>query len=470
MTIPKIIHQIWIGPNPQPTNMMITWKDKHPDFEYILWNEDEFKKRNMVFRCQKRINEIEEWCGKADIMRVEILYNYGGVYIDADSICIEPIHILLEKYKAFATYENEQTRAGLVANGNMGFPKEHQLCRDMITHIYNNKVSYKDTNNRAWKNTGPLLLTKFLNKNKYDNFSILPSYYFLPVHPSGTNYFGHGKVYAYQEWGSTKQNYHLMDLIKLPSHFKEPSDKVSILISSLNTKAAYIKDCLNSIINQNGHIFFEIIWINDGSDEIHTKILKQMLDDFENTTRFIKIVYSENDVNKGLGYSLNRGVNLSNNEIILRMDSDDIMFPDRIIKQFNYMNSNKECVLLGSQIIMFIKENNKIINKGATNHKNLTLDEFKKNKKHWLMNHPTFCFRKSKIIEIGNYNNKLHSMCEDFELILRVLNKYKKIHNINEPLLYYRLHNEQLTYNGGKEGPNYWNNVRNDIINKIMND
>jgi len=470
MTIPKIIHQIWIGPNPQPTNMMITWKDKHPDFEYILWNEDEFKKRNMVFRCQKRINEIEEWCGKADIMRVEILYNYGGVYIDADSICIEPIHILLEKYKAFATYENEQTRAGLVANGNMGFPKEHQLCRDMITHIYNNKVSYKDTNNRAWKNTGTLLLTKFLNKNKYDNFSILPSYYFLPVHPSGTNYFGHGKVYAYQEWGSTKQNYHLMDLIKLPSHFKEPSDKVSILISSLNTKAAYIKDCLNSIINQNGHIFFEIIWINDGSDEIHTKILKQMLDDFENTTRFIKIVYSENDVNKGLGYSLNRGVNLSNNEIILRMDSDDIMFPDRIIKQFNYMNSNKECVLLGSQIIMFIKENNKIINKGATNHKNLTLDEFKKNKKHWLMNHPTFCFRKSKIIEIGNYNNKLHSMCEDFELILRVLNKYKKIHNINEPLLYYRLHNEQLTYNGGKEGPNYWNNVRNDIINKIMND
>lgn len=470
MTIPKIIHQIWIGPNPQPTNMMITWKDKHPDFEYILWNEDEFKKRNMVFRCQKRINEIEEWCGKADIMRVEILYNYGGVYIDADSICIEPIHILLEKYKAFATYENEQTRAGLVANGNMGFPKEHQLCRDMITHIYNNKVSYKDTNNRAWKNTGPLLLTKFLNKNKYDNFSILPSYYFLPVHPSGTNYFGHGKVYAYQEWGSTKQNYHLMDLIKLPSHFKEPSDKVSILISSLNTKAAYIKDCLNSIINQNGHIFFEIIWINDGSDEIHTKILKQMLDDFENTTRFIKIVYSENDVNKGLGYSLNRGVNLCNNEIILRMDSDDIMFPDRIIKQFNYMNSNKECVLLGSQIIMFIKENNKIINKGATNHKNLTLDEFKKNKKHWLMNHPTFCFRKSKIIEIGNYNNKLHSMCEDFELILRVLNKYKKIHNINEPLLYYRLHNEQLTYNGGKEGPNYWNNVRNDIINKMMND
>ena len=56
----------------------------------------------------------------------EILYKYGGIYIDADSICIEPIDNLLNKYKAFATYENELTRKGLVANGNMGFLKEHK--------------------------------------------------------------------------------------------------------------------------------------------------------------------------------------------------------------------------------------------------------------------------------------------------------------------------------------------------------
>ena len=37
--IPKIIHQIWIGPKPAPTNLMNSWKNKHPDFEYILWNE-----------------------------------------------------------------------------------------------------------------------------------------------------------------------------------------------------------------------------------------------------------------------------------------------------------------------------------------------------------------------------------------------------------------------------------------------
>ena len=45
MTIPKIIHQLWIGPKPRPYKFMKTWEDKHPDYEYILWNEEEIKKR-----------------------------------------------------------------------------------------------------------------------------------------------------------------------------------------------------------------------------------------------------------------------------------------------------------------------------------------------------------------------------------------------------------------------------------------
>ena len=39
--IPKIIHQIWIGPKPRPHILMDSWRLKNPDFEYILWNEAE---------------------------------------------------------------------------------------------------------------------------------------------------------------------------------------------------------------------------------------------------------------------------------------------------------------------------------------------------------------------------------------------------------------------------------------------
>ena len=39
--IPKIIHQLWIGPKPRPSKFMATWKEKHPDYEYIMWNEED---------------------------------------------------------------------------------------------------------------------------------------------------------------------------------------------------------------------------------------------------------------------------------------------------------------------------------------------------------------------------------------------------------------------------------------------
>ena len=56
-------------------------------------------------------------------------------------------------------------------------------------------------------------------------------------------------------------------------------------------------------------------------------------------------------------------------------------------------------------------------------------------------------------------------MCEDFELELRMLKRHGKIHNFPEVLVNYRLHDKQVTYNGGEGGRNKWNEIRNNIIN-----
>ena len=141
--IPKIIHQIWIGPKIPPTKFMDTWKEKNPEFTYIRWNEEEIKTRLLKLRCIKKIQEIEEMCGKADILRLEILYQYGGIYIDADSICIEPIDDLLMNTKAFASYEHEEIRTGLISNGTIGFPPKHPLLKKALDWIENNDVSQK---------------------------------------------------------------------------------------------------------------------------------------------------------------------------------------------------------------------------------------------------------------------------------------------------------------------------------------
>ena len=465
--IPKIIHQLWIGPKPAPTKFMDTWKEKNPVFEYIRWSEEELVKRNMVIECKNRVDEMEEINGKADIIRWEILYKYGGVFVDADSICIEPIDDVLMTKKCFAGWEQEELRPGLIATGTMGFPPKHPLVRHAIDHIKQNCVSVAVTKKRAWITVGPMLLTNLYNTGFYKDLTIFPSYSFLPIHCTGKEYNGYGKIYAYQEWGSTKQNYEIMNTIDLPSQFLKPSDErsVSILISSLNTKASYIQECLDSIKKQEGYFNIEIIWINDGSDLLHTQILKRILEKFEKTTRFIKIVYDENDGNKGVGYSLNKGILMCSNEIIIKMDSDDIMYPHRINTQYNYMMQNPSTKICGAQVKMFDDNKN---HRGVSNHPSITWEEYKSIKSHWFINHPTVCYRKSAVLEAGNYDEKLKQMCEDFELELRMLKTHGYIYNFSEPLLHYRLHDKQVTHNGGEGGRDKWHNIRMGIISELL--
>ena len=106
--IPPIIHQLWIGNKKAPSKHMNTWKHKNDHMDYINWTEKEISRRNFKFECHKQIEDMEEINGKADIMRWELLYHYGGVFLDADSICIEPIDDSLMKTKAFAGWEQEQ--------------------------------------------------------------------------------------------------------------------------------------------------------------------------------------------------------------------------------------------------------------------------------------------------------------------------------------------------------------------------
>ena len=104
--IPKIIHQIWLGPCPAPKTEMRTWKDRHPGWEYRLWDEE------AISRCwpdglynQKQFDWMQELCGKADIARYEILHRFGGFYADADSVCLRPLDDWLLDNDSFACHE-----------------------------------------------------------------------------------------------------------------------------------------------------------------------------------------------------------------------------------------------------------------------------------------------------------------------------------------------------------------------------
>lgn len=94
--IPKIIHQIWVGPNPLPVKSLgfiDNIKNLHPTFEYRLWTDKDITKENFV--NYDFIIKTKSYAQKADIMRYEILYRHGGVYLDIDFQLVKPIDSIL---------------------------------------------------------------------------------------------------------------------------------------------------------------------------------------------------------------------------------------------------------------------------------------------------------------------------------------------------------------------------------------
>jgi glycosyltransferase involved in cell wall biosynthesis len=251
---------------------------------------------------------------------------------------------------------------------------------------------------------------------------------------------------------------------------ENPTVWVSILIASYNTKLKYLYDCVKSIKEQIGNFGVELVWINDCSNQINTKILLAVLSELKNLKNF-KLIYNTTKINRGLSFCLHEGLLLCTNEIVLRMDSDDIMINNRIITQLQFMNNNPNCVLCGSNIVSFINDKNEI---GRSTHPFIIYwDNYKKTKDDWILNHPTLCFKKSAVLSVGNYRRDLRMPFEDLDLELRILKKYKVVYNIQEPLLLYRTHDKQLSKKNNVEFNNkksqmieyYCNNENDDLIN-----
>ena len=113
-----------------------------------------------------------------------------------------------------------------------------------------------------------------------------------------------------------------MNNIGLPDIVKTPQKSVSILMPCYNINASYFSNTLQSIKNQLCQVFINLVCINDGSNQLCTKLLKNMLSEFETTSRWIKVLYVENEINLGIGPTLHKGVKLCPDEIIFYLDRD----------------------------------------------------------------------------------------------------------------------------------------------------
>ena len=198
---------------------------------------------------------------------------------------------------------------------------------------------------------------------------------------------------------------------------------VSIVIPVHNGEK-YIKESIDSCLAQT-YSNIEILVVDDKSTDSTLEILKGYGE---------KITVLPVEKQNGLGNVINIGIRASKGKYIARMDADDIMYPERIEKQVEYLENNPSCVAVGGQIDI-INENSDI-----TGHREYAQNDKDLKKNRFLFQpfaHPAVTLRKSTLEEIGLYPEDMWKV-EDVKLFL-ILSTKGEFANLPDTVLKYRM-------------------------------
>lgn len=204
--------------------------------------------------------------------------------------------------------------------------------------------------------------------------------------------------------------------------------KVSVIMPVYNAEK-YVQQAINSILSQS-LTNFEFIIINDASSDKSEQLILSYHDE--------RIVYVKNETNLKLATTLNKGIQLAQGQYIARMDADDIALSTRFERQVNWLDQHPKVGICGS----FLQTFGKI----ETTWQYPTSDvEIKCNMLlHCPICHPSVMMRKSVIEAHHLKYNPVYEYCEDYELWIRA-SQVTQLYNIPENLMYYRLHDTQIT-------------------------
>jgi hypothetical protein len=168
MQIPRVFHQIWIGPDPLPEDLAryhSTWLEHHPGWESRFWNDDNIP---AGLRRPEVYDRLRSPVERGDILRYELLWRFGGVYVDADLECLRSIEPLIEDVDFFVA----DTEPGRVNIAIMGSVPGHPILGQALDELQP----------REWYGydkaaTGPLFFDR-LQKRDYPNVTIFEKRHF----------------------------------------------------------------------------------------------------------------------------------------------------------------------------------------------------------------------------------------------------------------------------------------------------
>ncbi len=185
--IPKTIHYCWFGGNSKPNlakKCIKSWKKYCPDYEIIEWNEANFDISSAPLYVRQAY-EAKKWAFVTDYVRLKVVYDNGGIYLDTDVELIKPLDDLLQ-YDAYFGFEDGKYIATGLGFGAIKNAKVLTALMDDYTEIpFIKSDGSIDKTTCPMRNTNVLLKYGLLQNNKLqilsDNILILPSDYLCPI-------------------------------------------------------------------------------------------------------------------------------------------------------------------------------------------------------------------------------------------------------------------------------------------------
>lgn len=208
-----------------------------------------------------------------------------------------------------------------------------------------------------------------------------------------------------------------------------------------NDKAEDFRIALQSITTKQTVKPSEVVLVIDGpvSDGIN-----RVISDAETANSgLFKVIRFEQ--NQGLGIALRKGMETASNEIVMRMDSDDVAVPDRFEKQLRFMEEHPNVAVCGGQIAEFIDRVDNVVGRRIVPENDQDIKVYMRSR--CPMNLVTVMFKKEDVIAVGGYQDWYWE--EDYYLWIRLALGGYSFYNIQENLVNVRVGEEMYARRGG---------------------
>lgn len=228
--------------------------------------------------------------------------------------------------------------------------------------------------------------------------------------------------------------------------------KVSVLTPIYNTNPEFLKECIESILNQTFKDF-EFLILNDSPDNIEIEKVVKSYDDK-------RIKYIKNEKNLGISESRNKLLSLAQGEYLAIFDHDDISMPDRLEVEVKYLDANPEIGAVSGWLELFDKKTE------IWYTPEFDIDIKKIMTEDCSFFHTAAMIRRNILINNNIKYEPYYTPAEDYRLWARLMN-VTKFYNFQRPLVKYRWFENNTTNLQAEKMSRAHDAIQIDIINEF---